>query len=703
MIDSRNLLTGFNTIFCMSVFCYAVFCSSEKAMAVDAPANVEIEEVIVTAEFRDSSLQSIAKSITVLDESVIKARGATHLEESLNLIPNLNFSSGTSRARFFQIRGIGERSQFVEPINPSVGILIDDIDFTGAGSIATLLDVEQVEVLKGPQGTRYGANSLAGLINIKTKDPTEEFEASIHTNMAEFESNTWGAVLSGPLSEEVGYRLAVEKSKSNGYMKNAYLQRENTNGRDELTIRTKLHWQVTDNWSLKTSLFNVDFDNGYDAFSLDNTRVTLSDRPGHDRQDSTGLSFANQWHLPTVSIEFISGFSDSDLEYGYDEDWSFVGIHPWEYSSFDNYSRERKTRSHEVRLVSNGSSRLFGDSTDWITGIYSLSSDEDLIRQYTYLVGDFNSQYNFDTLAIYAQLDTEVSESFLISSGVRVENRTADYSTSDLVDFSTDETFWGGRLTFQFLLKNQAMTYVSVAKGYKAGGFNTDGTLTAELRTFDSEDLLEFEWGIKATSLEDQLITRLAIFYDDRRDQQVKSSKPITRPDDSTEFVDLLDNAAEGTNRGLEFELEWNPAGRFGLYANLAWLEAKFDDYINVFGEDLSGREQAHAPNYMYSMGINYSLNNLSFQLSADGKDSFYFSDRHSTRSTSYTLLNANLSYETDSLTVILWGRNLTDKDYFVRGFGSFGNDPRKAYIIESYFQYGEPRVVGISVEYHFR
>lgn len=662
----------------------------------------KIEEILVTAEFRDPTLQSITKSVTVLDESIIKARGATHLEESLNMIPNLNFASGTSRARFFQIRGIGERSQFSEPVNPSVGILIDDIDFTGAGTIATLFDVDQVEVLKGPQGTRYGANSLAGLINIKTKDPTQVFKASVHTNIAEFETRTWGAVLSGPLNDSMGYRLAVEKSKSDGYMKNAYLDREDTNNRDEMTIRSKLHWQISDDWVLKTSLFNIDFDNGYDAFSLDNTRVTLSDQPGHDRQDSTALAVVNEWQLASFNLELITGFSDSDLEYGYDEDWSYVGIEPLlEYSSFDNYTRERKTRSYEARLTSNDSSRLFGESTNWVTGIYSLSSNEDLIREYTFLAGNFFSQYDFDTLAIYARIDTEISESFIISSGIRVENRKANYSTSDFLDLDIDETLWGGSLTFKFLLDNQSMTYISLARGYKAGGFNTDGTLNPELRAFGSENLLELEWGIKSSLLDDQLITRLAIFYDDRRDQQVKNSFVRVRPDGSTEFVDFLNNASEGTNRGLEFELAWKPLNRFALHASFGLLDARFDKYINVFDEDLSGRQQAHAPDYMYSIGLNYYLNRFGFQLSADGKDDFFFSDRHPVKSETYTLLNANITYTSNNLTVTMWGRNLTDKDYYVRGFGSFGNDPRKGYVVEPYYQFGETRIVGISAEYH--
>ena len=145
----------------------AAFCQSSSASAQDS-APVSIEEIRVTADFRASADLDIASSVTVMTEEVIASRGAQHIEELVNAIPNVNYAAGSNRARFFQIRGIGERSQFVAPINPSVGVLIDNVDFSGAGTIATTMDIEQVEVLRGPQGTRYGANALAGLINIRS-------------------------------------------------------------------------------------------------------------------------------------------------------------------------------------------------------------------------------------------------------------------------------------------------------------------------------------------------------------------------------------------------------------------------------------------------------------------------------------------------------------------------------------------------------
>ena len=131
-------------------------------------AEVDLEEVIVTSDFRESQLKNIPTSISVIDSKVINQRNSRHLEELLALAPNVNFAAGASRGKYFQIRGVGERSQFVAPLNPSVGTYVDGIDFTGFGGAATLLDIDQVEVLRGSQGTRFGANALAGVINLKS-------------------------------------------------------------------------------------------------------------------------------------------------------------------------------------------------------------------------------------------------------------------------------------------------------------------------------------------------------------------------------------------------------------------------------------------------------------------------------------------------------------------------------------------------------
>lgn len=163
-----------------------------------------IEEIFVTSDFHSPEINTLANSVTVFNDTLIKKAGAQHLENLLGRAPNVNYSSGASRGRFFQIRGIGERSQFVNPINPSVGLIVDGIDFTGLGLSATTLDIEQIEILRGPQGTLYGANALGGLIHLSSNAPSEEYSGSLNAQLSDYDGRSLDVVVSGPVSNNTG-------------------------------------------------------------------------------------------------------------------------------------------------------------------------------------------------------------------------------------------------------------------------------------------------------------------------------------------------------------------------------------------------------------------------------------------------------------------------------------------------------------------
>ncbi len=678
----------------------------------------QLEEIVVTAELRSVALQSQPSSTSVLTNHDIQQRAAQQLEDILAVAPNVNFASGTSRARFFQVRGIGERSQFQEPLNPSIGFIVDGIDFSGLGAVGDLFDIEQVEVLRGPQGTLHGANALAGLINIRTGQPEAEPGLEIQAMGADY--NTWsaGIVGTGPLiSDKLLYRLAVSTFQSDGYIENDYLGRDDTNDRDETSVRGKLRWLPDEASSLDVTAMYIDIDNGYDAFSLDNTRHTLSDEPGHDKLETSALGLRWRSDLASLSAEAALSVASTDTDYAYDEDWSFVGIAPgWEYSSTDRYQRDRDSYSATVRLLSNDRSLLFANSTQWVIGVYYLGDREDLQRQYTYLASDFSSSYDTDTLAVFGQLDSALGERFTLTTGLRVERRDTDYQDNNQVASDPDKDLWGGRLALEYDLTERAMVYGSISRGYRANGVNanilasmdaTDDPQSidrlARLQEFDEEHLFNYELGFKGSFAENTLRARLAVFYMDRDDQQVKGSLTLPREDGSTAFIDYTSNAAEGSNYGLELEVDWLASDKLSLYGNVGLLETEFDNYINADGEDLSGRDQAQAPGYQYAVGGRFDIGRgFYLRMDVEGKDGFYFSDRHATRASSYDLLHMRLGYSNDHWSIALWGRNLTDEDYFVRGFGDFGNDPRKEYLVEPYYQYGEPRLVGVSTSYRF-
>src|SRR5690606_25088777 len=161
-----------------SVFAYRAIILLFAAVA-SATAGEALEEVIVTADFRERPADEMAASITVLDTDSIEQLAVQHFEETGFFVANLNWSVAVSRERYFQICGAGELEQYEGAPNPSVGFIIDDIDFSGIGTIATLFDVEQIEVLRGPQGSRYGAQALAGLIYVQSAEPDDEWSGRV--------------------------------------------------------------------------------------------------------------------------------------------------------------------------------------------------------------------------------------------------------------------------------------------------------------------------------------------------------------------------------------------------------------------------------------------------------------------------------------------------------------------------------------------
>lgn len=685
------------------------FLATTIAVSISSLAQAEtIEEVIVTADFREGKLLELPNSVTVIDQRTIEERNAHHIEQLINLAPNVNFSSGASRGRYFQVRGIGERSQFVEPLNPAVGVIVDGIDYTGLGLAANTLDIKQVEILRGPQGTLYGANALAGLINLKSNDPTDMFTAAISAELADYNSQVASAVISGPLSESVGYRLAVQSQQSDGYTENTFLNRDDTSNIDEFNVRGKLLAELTPDLTMELTGHFVDVDNGYDAFSLDNTRQTLSDEPGHDRQKTKATAVKLHWSENEIfDLIAVASYAESDTEYGYDEDWTYEGIHPWGYVSFDNYQRENENTSVDIRWVSKTSY----DELGWVAGIYHRSQKVDLLRQYTYISGDFTSRYKTDNTALYGQLNIPLSEKMALITGLRYEQREAEYRDSELLAFDPEENLWGGRIALEYQLTDSTMLYGLVSRGYKAGGANSNSSIPADLRSYDTEFMWNYEAGLKGSWLENRLQMQAALFYQDRKDVQAKQSFIVVNPDFSTSFFDYISNAAAGKTTGFELEVNFRATEQLNLFGSVGLLNAEFDDFLSYTHADatdttpidLDGHDVAQAPNYQFILGGHYQFNDQwDLRIEVEGKDSYYFSDRHEEKSRSYELLNMRLSYALNNWELALFGRNLTDEDVYVRGFGSFGNDPRKFYITEPYYQFGEPRIVGVSAKFQF-
>ena len=452
--DSKFLRSLFSPALsaCALTLC---FCTPLSAVENSTQSEDNNDNTItVTAEYREAKITDAAFSVSVLSDDVIKDAGEQHLGEVLSLIPNLNWAGGTSRPRYFQIRGVGERSQYEGAPNPSVGLVIDDIDFSGIGMVATLFDMQQIEVLRGPQSSRYGANALAGLINIKTHDPQIDVLSATQFMLAEDNTVSTALSVTGALNDTqtVTGLFAVQQFNADGFRHNSFYNVDDTNRRDEFTSRGKLHWQINDKFHLASTLMLVDLDNGYDAWAIDNSLTTLSDKPGKDSQRSVAGSARATYNSDQLQFISISTFADSDIEHSFDGDWgnddSWGENGPYDFTS--DTQRSRKTWSQEFRLLSNADDQ--SDNMDWLVGIYLLDLEEDNAIEELFngfLYRDLNSSYSARNSAIFAELTQHISEKTDLTIGLRYENRQAEYEDSSALNFSPSDNMFGGNITLR--------------------------------------------------------------------------------------------------------------------------------------------------------------------------------------------------------------------------------------------------------------
>jgi len=681
-----------------------VVLSPAAAWADDSTAtkpSPPLEEIVVTASLRGQAAAEIPASVTVLSAATLQAAGLQHFADVLGLVPNLNWSGGTSRPRFFQLRGIGELEQYQGAPNPSVGFLLDDIDLSGVGMPATLFDAEQVEVLRGPQGTRYGANALAGLVKIKTRDATPE--AGAHVEVTAGDHDTWSAGLAaGSAIGAAGsaWRLAAQQFSSDGFQRNVFLGRDDSNGRDEATLRGKLRWDIAPGWRADLAALYVDLDNGFDAFAPDNSRRTLSDKPGRDAQRTRGVSANVAGALGGNTLRSVTAYAWSDSVYSFDGDWgndAYWGEYaPYDY--FSRYARERSTLSQDLRLESGS-----GGQVEWVAGVYALRLDEDSLQRDEF-AGELlrpllDTQYSATSLAGYGEAEWTLPAGLSLTAGLRVETRSADYADSEGARFDPRDTMLGGQVSLQGQLASSSRWYATLARGFKAGGFNIGQFVPDDRRQFAPEYLWSAEAGLRFADAGSRLQAEVSVFHMWREEQQVATSFQLV-PGDPLSYVFFTDNAARGRNHGLETSVSWQALEHVNLGATLGLLHSEYLGY--QYGDrDLDGREQAHAPAYQYSLSAQWG-GEQGWRVRADlsGTDAFYFDASHDQRSNPYTLLNLKAGYARGPWSVQAWIRNLTNEDPAVRGF-YFGLEPPD-YANKLYVQRGDGRLAGITVQWRW-
>ncbi|MFD3320008.1 TonB-dependent receptor [Alteromonas macleodii] len=695
----------YKTLFTLSLLASSVAAYAQQTNVSNTSDSTpsDIERVIVSGDFRQTTLDQLSASATILDQERLRSRQPSHIDSVLNSIPNVNFAAGASRGRFVQIRGIGERSQFAEPINPSVSFIVDEFDFSGLAAAGLIFDTKQLEVYRGPQATLYGTGALAGAVKLSSNDVGSDAPDYVEARIGNKESYRIEGATGDDINTDWGYRVALVHNRSDGFVENTFLNRSDTAKIDETALRFAVEGSVDERTTLALTYRWYDIDNGYDAFSLDNDNKTLSDEPGFDEHQTHAVSARSTTNTAAGDFILIATHASHNIAYGYDEDWTFTGFHPWGYTSFDAYYRDVETQTGEMRFVSSDSAALFDGMTDWTIGVFYKSTEEKLLRQYTYLDSDFASEYTPTTTAIYAQTESRLNENLVLVAGLRVENYDFDYADNNQLTRAFDTTMVGGKIALQYT-QGDHFYYGSISRGYKGAGFNPDSRVNDNQRFFDEEYNWNYEVGVKGPLFTPDLIARAAIFYMDRKDTQVSDFDVITRDDGTAGFVDIIDNADLGTNKGAELELSWIASDAWQLDASVGYLSATFEGYTLADGTEVSEQRQAQSPKWTANLYSEYALtDNMLWRVDVDYKSEYRFSDGHDVTSPSTTLVNSEIVVLHGDWQTSLWVQNAFDREYYTRGFGGFSNDPRDEYAFdEPYYQIGNGRQFGVTVKYAF-
>jgi iron complex outermembrane receptor protein len=679
-------------------------------------APVKLAPVRVTADLWESPLDRMPASVSVYDETALRAGAVRHFGDLVDQIPNLTWTGGTSRPRYLQIRGVGENSQYEgETPDAAVRFLIDDLDFTGLGSLGGAFDVRQVEVLRGPQAGAFGANAAGGLVRLITQAPTAYWTGRIEGSVGGDGLRAGGLAVGGPLltrshPEQLLMRLALHREGSDGFRRNVTLHRD-TNARDEFSARLRLTAHPAPGWRFEGAGFYSELANGYDEFALDNNGVrTFSDRPGRDEQESLAGSLRGTYTgAAAVRFTTITNASRVASTYSYDDDWTAAS-----YDGFSDLRRTREVAGQEFRLDSAQTRAALGVIDRWTVGAHWARTDE----ASAYTNEDptdrrgLRTHYTGTNQALYGQVGAEVGARSRLIVGLRAERvdlagdgtktryRKSRGTSDPAVTFRPrfDDTLFGGKLTLEHDLSSRHLAFASVTRGYKAGGINIDARINppADPLTYATEDLWNYELGLRGNWLEELLTGEVTAFLLERRDPQVRDSAGF-----GGNYRFFTGNGRAAQVYGVEASGAFALTREWSLHGSYASMESSLDRFVLANGNTGGGRRLANTPRYGYTIGLRYrAKEGLFAQVEQVGRASQFDSNNHDEARRAFALVNASVGYAWRHWTVTLWGRNLTDRRYEKRVF-FFGNEDPD-YVETRYESRADPRQVGVTAAYHF-
>lgn len=683
--------------------------------------SAELEEVIVTAQKREQSLQDVSVAVTAVTADDLLRRNIKSIEDLQSYVPGVTFGNDFSFAKLF-IRGVGLNSSFAG-IDPSVALHVDGAVVAQASAqFASLFDLERVEALRGPQGTLYGRNATGGSINLITAKPTQTFSG--YTNLSIGGSDlSYGvdSALSGPLTESTLGRVAVHYQHHDGYG----VHTGSGNDIDDLNVvatRGHLQFKFSEDVQLLLSgeyakeddhsksvhfiapMFPVPPLPSLRAPGLPNVSVDSRDAGGDFRpsyeSETWSATATLDWRLnDTVAFKSLTNYREFDDQLVQDFDVSDTvngAFPPAPTSTTQLQAIGDEQFSQELQFI------YEGDSLHGIAAAYYLTESIDSLV----LIGRdpvrspersrviVPATLDVDAWAVFTNFTYDLTDMFSIKAGARysAEERSEEnhfgvaspVSPAAVFDpvrtASRDYSDFSPEVGVELRPNSNIMLYLTYGEGFKSGTANLGERVP---RLVDPETIENFEAGMKSRLLNDSLQLNIAAFKYKVEDAQYDRTYAIVAP---PFYAAQLENAATTDGRGVELETSWLATDRFRLSLNGTYYHIRFDEFLSqnpinpaLFGpggstlppDDLSGNRPRNTPDWSAELSATYewplkSGASLAFTGSAASRDKQYYTEFNDeiTSQDSYTLYDANLLYtaQDGKLTVNLWGKNLSDE-----------------------------------------
>lgn len=689
-------------ILCLSCcLCLSVLAVDAEEMDTVKVRQVNLDEVVVQSFKQNRDLRLEPLSASSVTGTAIQNRNITGIKEFSSFIPNLFMPDyGSKLTSPVYIRGIGSK------INaPSVGLYVDGIPYFEKSAFDfDFTEIDRIEVLRGPQGTLYGRNTMGGIINVYTKSPLKFQGTNAAISNGNYGYRDYTLSRYSKIGEKFGYAISGNYNRSDGYFTNLYTDKK-ADDQKAGTGRIRLEWQPNEQLSLGLSS-SYDYSNqgGYPYAVCDSVthrpgEVDYNDYSFYKRTLST-TGFSLDYRGRGYSLSSRTAFQYLSDHQGIDQDFSVKSIY------FARQDQKQKMVSEEFNIKSTTASRY-----KWLFGAFGFWQGIDNTVILDYLSQDYSTRKLYDTptygVALYHQstLDSLLVDGLSLTFGIRYdyEHASTDFlsfkeagGASDQVDAFNNKLNFSQvtpKIALQYMFPSYGLIYATVTKGYKTGGFNTSFE-REEDRSFRPETSWNYELGAKHPFLDNRLRAELSLFWIDWKNQQISQTLPSGRGS-------MLTNAGRSESKGVEVSLQGNPTNGLMVQLNYGFTHATFKEYADEKkGLDYSGKYLPMVPSHTFSAGADYTIPNpcshidrILLSATFTGAGRIHWKEDNIVSQPFYGQLNGKVSATKGFATFAIWAKNITNTHYTAFYFESGGKGLAQA---------GRPFTIGGSVAVNF-